>query len=147
MEALGISLEASVSASVQRIYGVAIAEHGTDRGAHRGQTVQAIAQQTPGRIGESSRDSLLRFRDEWVRNRAREIRRVASLSFNCCSEDTASITALNEFYRLGVFDGFITDNTPPKDLVVAEKRRMCRSFYRKAHALSNGDERRGQWAR
>ena len=39
------------------------------------------AQQTPNGIEERSRDSFLQFRDEWVRNRARNILHAASVSF------------------------------------------------------------------
>ena len=116
-------------------------------------------------------DGLLRFRGEWVRNRAGEIRQLASLSFRSCSEDTASITAMNEFYRCRVFDGFIADDADEKNLeigmthgrrgfesslsdaVAAEKPRMCRSTYRRVHAPSDNvlpvdtGRRRGQWAR
>ena len=113
--------------------------------AHGTQTVQRTeVQQAPSRIEERSRDSFLRFRDEWVRNRARDIRQAGSISFNTCSEDTASITALNEFYRWRVFDGFEAEHRDekeleiammqgsrdfgsfPKDVAAAEKLHMCR---------------------
>jgi hypothetical protein len=112
------------------------------------QTVQRTeVQQAPSRIEERNRDSFLRFRDEWVRNRARDIRQERSISFNTCSEDTASITALNEFYRWRVFEGFIPEDSDekkveivmmkgsrdfgrfPKDVSV-EKLHMCRSVCR-----------------
>jgi hypothetical protein len=157
MEALGISLEVSASGNMRRIDGMANADYVVDRGAHTAQTVQVNGTQAAGKIGQSDADGLLRFRDEWVKNRARDIRRAASVSFNACSEDTASITAMNEFYRLRVFDGFIADEISPKDVVVAEKGRMCRSVNRKARGFSDGvlpvntetrtKGRRRQWAR
>jgi hypothetical protein len=118
-------------------------------GAHGTQTVQrAEVQRTPNRIEEWSTDSLLRFRDEWVRNRARDIRQAASISFNACSEDTASVTALNEFYRWRVFDRLKAEHRNekeleirkiqvprdswsfPKDVAAIQKRHMCRSICR-----------------
>lgn len=118
-------------------------------GAHGTQTVQRTeVQQTPSRIEERSRDSFLRFRDEWVKNRARDIRQAGSVSFNTCSEDTASITALNEFYKWRVFDGFKAEHRDekelkigmmqgsrdfesfPKDVAAAEKLHMCRIVCR-----------------
>jgi hypothetical protein len=75
-------------------------------------------QQAPGRIEERSRDGFLRFRDEWVRNRARDIRQAGSVSFNTCSEDTASITALNEFYRWRVFDRLKAEHHDEKELEI-----------------------------
>jgi len=114
-------------------------------GAHGTQTVQrSEVQQAPGRSEELSRDSFLRFRDGWVRNRAWEIRQAGSTSFNTCSEDTASITALNEFYTWRVFDGFRSEHRDekekeagmirdsgdfgsfPKDVAAAEKLIMCK---------------------
>ena len=104
--------------------------------------------QAPGRIQERSRDSLLRFRDEWVRNRASELRQAGGISFNTCSEDTASITALNEFYRWRVFDGYKEAHrdekelkigmmrgsrdleTFPEDVATAEKFHTCRIVCR-----------------
>ena len=67
--------------------------------------IPAVVQPMPGRIEEWSADRLLQFRDEWVRNRARDIRKEASIAFRFCSEDSASITALNEFYRWRTVDG------------------------------------------
>jgi len=120
-----------------------------DGGAHGTQTAQRTAvQQAPIRIEELSRDSFLRLRDEWVRNRARDIRQVGSISFNTCSEDTASITALNEFYKWRIFDGFKAEygdekeletgmmrgspdfGSLPKDMAAAEKLHMCRVVCR-----------------
>jgi hypothetical protein len=117
-------------------------------GAHGTQTVQRTeVQQAPSR-NEERRDSFLRFREEWVRNRARDIRHAASVSFNACSEDTASITALNEFYRWRVFDRFKAEHSDekeleigriqvlpnsgsfPKDLAAVEMRHMCRTVCR-----------------
>ena len=114
-------------------------------GAHGTQTVQRTeVQQAPSRIEELNRDSFLRFRDEWVRNRARDIRQAGSISFKTCSEDTASITALNEFYRWRIFDGFNAEYRDEKELEIgmmqgsrdfgsfhkdvaaAEKLHMCR---------------------
>ena len=89
---------------------VADGAHSTQR-AHRTEV-----QLEPSKIDERSRDSFLRFRDEWVRNRAREIWRAGSISLNTCSEDTASITALNEFYRWRVFDGFKAGDRDKKEL-------------------------------
>ena len=118
-------------------------------GAHGTQTVQRTeVQQAPSRIEERSRDSFLRFRDEWVRSRAWDIRQAGDTSFNTCSEDTASITALNEFYRCRVFDGFKAEHRDekeleigmmrnshdfgsfPKDVAVAEKLHMYRIVCR-----------------
>src|SRR5260370_5598789 len=118
-------------------------------GAHGTQTVQPTdVQQAPSRIEERNRDSFLQFRDEWVRNRARDIRQAGSISFNTCSEDTASITALNEFYRSRVFGGFEAEHRDekeleiammqgsrdfgsfPKDVAAAEKLQMCRIVCR-----------------
>jgi hypothetical protein len=112
-------------------------------------TVQRTdVQQGPSRIEERSKFSFLRFRDEWVRNRAREIQRAESISFSTCSEDTASITALNEFYRWRVFDGFKAEHRDekelkigmiqgsrafgrfPKDVTSAEKHLRCRIVCR-----------------
>jgi hypothetical protein len=114
-------------------------------GAHGTQTIQRTkAQQAPSRIEELNRDSFLRFRDDWVRNRARDIQQAGSISFHTCSEDTASITALNEFYRWRVFDGFKAEHHDekeseigmmpgsrdfgsfPKDVAAPEKLHMCR---------------------
>jgi hypothetical protein len=112
------------------------------------QTVQLAEQPTAGRIDERSRDNLLRFRDEWVKNRSRNILHAASVSFNPCSEDTASITALNEFYRWRVFGRFEAEQQDekeleagmlqsppgfgnlPKDGAAAGKRHMCGSICR-----------------
>jgi len=118
-------------------------------GAHGAQTVQRTeVQQAPSRIEERNRESVLRFRDEWVRNRARDIRQGRNFSFNTCSEDTASITALNEFYRWRVFEGFMPEDSDenkleivmmkgsrdfgrfPKDVAAVEKLHMCRSVCR-----------------
>jgi hypothetical protein len=118
-------------------------------GAHGTQTVQRTeVQQAPSRIDERSRDSLLRFRDEWVKNRARDIRQAGSISFHTCSEDTASITALNEFYRRRVFDQFKAEHRDEKELEIgmmqgsrdfgsfaeevaaAEKLQVCRIVWR-----------------
>lgn len=118
-------------------------------GAHGTQTVlRTEVRQAPSRIEEMNRDSFLRYRDEWVKNRARDIRQAGSASFNTCSEDTASITALNEFYRWRVFDGFTAEHRAenelklemasgpryfrnfPKDVVVSEKPRVCRIVCR-----------------
>lgn len=68
--------------------------------------IRAEVPRTPDWIEEWSADRLLRFRDEWVRNRARDIRQEVSNSFKFCSEDTASVTALNEFYRLRIVEGY-----------------------------------------
>src|SRR6266567_5504629 len=88
-------------------------------GAHGTPTVQRTeVQRAPSRIEELNRDSFLRFRDEWVRNRARDIQQAGSISFHTCSEDTASITALNEFYRWRVFDGFKAEHHDEKELEV-----------------------------
>ena len=118
-------------------------------GAHGTQTVQRTeVQQAPSRIEERSRDGFLRFRDEWVRNRARDIRQAGSISFKTCSEDTASITALNEFYKWRVFDGLKAEHREekeleivmmqgsrdfgrfPKDVAATEKLHMCRIVCR-----------------
>src|SRR5579859_3818769 len=120
-----------------------------DGGAHGTQTVLPTeVDQAPSRIEEWSRDSFLRFRDEWVRNRAREVRQAGSISFNTCSEDTASITALNEFYRWRVFDGYEEEHRAeeelkigtmrgsrhlesfPEDVATAEKFHTCRIVCR-----------------
>jgi hypothetical protein len=119
---------------------------GGENGAHTTQRTEVI--QAPSMIDERSRDSFLGFRDEWVRNRARDIRQTRSISFNPCSEDTASITALNEFYRWRVFDGFKAEDRDekeseigmmqgsrsfgslPKDVVEAEKLHICRTVCR-----------------
>ena len=86
-------------------------------GAHGIKTEQrSEVQQAPSRIEELNRDSFLRFRDEWVRNRGREIQQAGSLSFRTCSEDTASITALNEFYRWRVFDLFKAEHRDVNEL-------------------------------
>jgi hypothetical protein len=116
---------------------------------HGPQTVRRTElQQAQSRIDERSRDSFLRFRDEWVRNRALDIRQAGSISFNTCSEDTASITALNEFYRWRVFDRFKAEQRDEKELIIgmmqrssdfgsfpedvaaAEKLHMCRIVCR-----------------
>jgi hypothetical protein len=119
-------------------------------GGQRGrETVQRTeVQEAPKTIDERSRDSFLRFRDEWVRNRAREIRLAGSMSFTSCSEDTASIRALNEFYRERFFDRFKAeyrdekefelatmqvsreDGSFHKNVATAEKLRMCRIVCR-----------------
>ena len=120
-----------------------------DGRAHGTQAVlRTEVKQERGRIEEWSGDSFLRFRDEWVRNRAREVRQAGSISFNTCSEDTASITALNEFYRWRVFDGFKAEHRDgkeleiemmrdsrdlesfPEDVAAAEKFHMCRIVCR-----------------
>jgi hypothetical protein len=115
--------------------------------AHGPQSVQRKeVQQGPSRIED--RDSFLQFRDDWVRNRARDIRRAGNLYFNTCSEDTASITALNEFYRWRAFDGYKEAHrdekelkigmmrgsrdleTLPEDVATAEKFHTCRIVCR-----------------
>jgi hypothetical protein len=135
-------------------------EHGT-------QTVQRKeAQQVPGRIEELSKDNFLQFRDEWVRNRARDIRRAGSISFKTCSEDTASITALNEFYRWRIFDGLKVKHRDekeveigmmqgsrdfesfPKDVAAAERLQMCRIVCReKGRQVIRKTCRRGAMSR
>jgi hypothetical protein len=121
----------------------------TGGGEHGAQTVRRTELlQAPSRIDERNRDNFLRFRDEWVRNRARDIRRAGSIFFNTCSEDTASITALNEFYRWRVFDRFKSEQRDekelnigmmqhsrdfgkfPEDVTSAEKLHMCRIVCR-----------------
>ena len=115
-------------------------------GIHTAEPAQV--HQGPGTIDERSRDSFLQFRDEWVRNRARDIQQSGSISFRTCSEDTASIRALNEFYRWRVFDGFKAEHrleketgiemtqdscvfgSFPKDCAAAEKLQMCRIICR-----------------
>jgi len=118
-------------------------------GAHGIETEQrSEGQQAPSRIEELNRDSFLRFRDEWVRNRGREIQQAGSISFRTCSEDTASITALNEFYRWRVFDAFKAEHrdvndveigmihvsrdlgTLRKDVSPTERPHMCRIICR-----------------
>jgi hypothetical protein len=119
---------------------------GGDHGAQTAQRTEVL--QAPSMIDERSRDGVLRFRDEWVRNRACDIRHTRSISLNICSEDTASITALNEFYRRRVFDGFKAEDRDkkgseiemmqgsrnvgslPKDVVEAEKLHICRIVCR-----------------
>ena len=121
-----------------------------DGGAHGTQTILRIeVQQEPSRIDEGNRDSLLRFRDDWVRSRARQIRQAGSICFHTCSEDTASITALNEFYRWRVFETFMVEQhrdkrvsgigtmqgprnvgSFPKDVAAAEKLQTCRTVCR-----------------
>lgn len=92
-------------------------------GAHDPQSVQRTeVQQGPSRIED--RDSFLQFRDEWVRNRARDIRQAGSFYFNTCSEDTASITALNEFYKWRVFDGFKAEHRGEKELKIGMMRSL-----------------------
>ncbi len=94
------------------------------------QTIRrAELQHAPSGIDERSRDRFLRFRDEWVRNRARDIRQAGSISYNTCSEDTASITALNEFYTWRVFDGFKAEQCDEKTLNIGMIRRS-REFGR-----------------
>jgi hypothetical protein len=88
-------------------------------GAHDTQTVQREKVQTPGRVEERRTDSLLQFRDKWVRNRAREIWQAGSISFNTCSMDTASIRAMNEFYGLRIFDRFMTEQCEKKEMEIA----------------------------
>ncbi len=68
--------------------------------------IRAEVPRTPDWIEGWSADRLLRFRDEWVRNRAREIRQGESASFKSCSGDTASVTALNEFYRWRIVEDY-----------------------------------------
>ena len=123
-------------------------------GAHGTQTIQRTeVQQAPSRNEERTRDSFLRFRDEWVRNRARDIQLAGGISFRTCSEDTASITALNEFYRWRVFDEFQTEHRDekevkigmmqdpcdfgslPRDVTAAEKLHKCRSVCREKGQL------------
>lgn len=112
--------------------------HGTKR------VQQTGVQQAPSRIEDLNRDSFLRFRDLWVRNRALDIQRTGSISFHTCSDDTASIAALNEFYRWRIFDGFKAEHrdekeveiemmqgsrdfgSVPKEVASAEKLHMCR---------------------
>lgn len=121
-----------------------------DGGAHGTQTILRIeVQQEPSRIDERNRDSLLRFRDAWVRSRARQIRQAGSICFHTCSEDTASITALNEFYRGRVFETFMAEQhrdkrvsgigimqgprnvgSFPEDVAAAEKLQTCRIVCR-----------------
>jgi hypothetical protein len=116
-----------------------------DDGAHVTQTIlRTEGQQGPSRIDEETRDRVLRFRDDWVRNRAWQIRQAGSSSFHTCSEDTASITALNEFYRWRVFESFMAEQhrdkrvsgigimqgprnigSFPKEIAAAEKVQMC----------------------
>ena len=81
--------------------------------------MRTAVRQEPSKIEEPNRDSFLRFRNEWVRTRAREIQRAGSISFTTCSEDTASITALNEFYRSRVLDGFTAERGVEKELDIA----------------------------
>ena len=57
-----------------------------------------------------------------LRNRARDIRQAGSISFKTCSEDTASITALNEFYEWRVFDGFKAEHRDEKELKIGMMR-------------------------
>jgi hypothetical protein len=119
---------------------------GGENSAQTAQRTEVL--RAPSMIDDRSRDSFLRFRDEWVRNRARDIRHTRIISFNTCSEDTASITALNEFYRRRVFDGFKAEvcdekeseigmmqgsrnfGSLPKDVVEAEKLYICRIVCR-----------------
>lgn len=121
------------------------------------QATERAREEASGRSDEGYQDSLLQFRDAWVRNRARDIRQAGRISFETCSEDTASIRALNEFYMLGVVDRFNAENcdnqesepkaaeglrylgSSPKDLVVAERPHMCRSTCRErsSHVLKN----------
>jgi hypothetical protein len=97
-----------------------------DGGARGTETVlRTEVKQASGRIEERSRDSLLRFRDEWVRNRARELRQAGTISFNTCSEDTASITALNEFYRWRAFDGHKETHRDEKEMKIGMMRSSC----------------------
>lgn len=97
-----------------------------DGGARGTETVlRTEVKQASGRIEERSRDSLLRFRDEWVRNRARELRQAGTISFNTCSEDTASITALNEFYRWRAFDGHKETHRDEKEMKIGMMRSLC----------------------
>jgi hypothetical protein len=139
-------------------YGLSRTPSKAGDGEHCTQTVQRTeVQQTPGRNEERSRDRFLLFRDEWVKNRARDIRQAGSVSFNTCSEDTASITALNEFYKRRVFDGFKAEHRDekelkigmmqglrdfesfPKDVAAAENLHMCRIVCREKsrHILMN----------
>jgi hypothetical protein len=118
-------------------------------GARGTQTEQRTeVQQAPSRSEELTRDSFLRFRDQWVRNRARAIQQAGSISFRTCSEDTASITALNEFYRWRVFEHFKEYQcdkkeleagiiqgprdfgTLPKDVPAIRKLHICRNVDR-----------------
>lgn len=90
-------------------------------GAHGTQTEQWTEVQHPlSRIEELNRDRFLRFRDEWVRNRARDIQLAGSISFRTCSEDTASITALNEFYSWRIFDGFKAEYRGQTEVEIGE---------------------------
>ena len=116
-------------------------------GAHGTQSVHWIEVQQ-GPSTSEDRDRFLRFRDEWVRNRARGIRQALSISFKTCSEDTASIMALNEFYKWRVFDGFNTVHGHgkvletgtiqlsrnlrgcPKAVATAEELQICRNVRR-----------------
>jgi hypothetical protein len=114
-------------------------------GPHGTKIVQPTeVQQAPSKIQDLNRDSFLRFRDAWVRNRARDIQRTGSISFHTWSDDTASITALNEFYSGRIFDGFKAEprdeeeveigmmqgsrdfGSVPREVASAEKLHLCR---------------------
>jgi hypothetical protein len=88
-------------------------------------TQKVLRQQAPRRLDDRIRDSFLRFRDDWVRNRARDIRQAGSISFNTCSEDAASISALNEFYKCRVFDGFNAEDREDKELEIEMMEGSC----------------------
>lgn len=95
-------------------------------GAHGTLTLQQTgAQLEPGKIDELNRDMFLRFRDGWVRKRAQEIQRAGSISFKTCSEDTASITALNEFYRLRIFEGFKAESREEDEIEIGMLQASC----------------------
>jgi hypothetical protein len=157
MEALGRNFEPLVELEDERLRDTHLAEcyeasyrpsrtpSKAGAGAHGTKRVQQIeVQRAPSRIEDLNRDSFLPFRDVWVRNRARDIQRTGSISFHTCSDDTASITALNEFYRWRVFDGFKAEHRDeeeveigmmqgsrdfgnvPKEVTSAEKIHMCR---------------------
>ena len=87
--------------------------------------LRTAVRQEPSKIEELNRDSFLRFRNEWVRTRAREIQRAGSISFKTCSEDTASITALNEFYMSRAFEGFMAEHGVEEELEIAMLQGSC----------------------
>ena len=87
--------------------------------------LRTAVRQEPSKIEELNRNSFLRFRNEWVRTRAREIQRAGGISFTTCSEDKASITALNEFYMSRVFDGFTAEHGVEKELEIAMLQGSC----------------------
>ena len=114
-------------------------------GAHGTHAVQRTeVQRAPGRTEERNRDSLLRFRDEWVRNRAREIQQAGSISFHTCSDDTASITALNEFYRWRVSEKFKPEHRDEKEaeIEMIQGSRDFESFPKEVAAAEKPHMRR-----